>query len=57
MKKSALFGIICEEGPRTEILWRGRIECFSDSAQNMKMKSWGLAVPSSGKAVLASCII
>ena len=32
MKNSNIFDIVCEEGSKNKIWWRGRIECFSDSA-------------------------
>ena len=32
MKNDNIFDIICEEGSKNQIWWRGRIERFSDSA-------------------------
>jgi hypothetical protein len=38
MKNGNTFDIICEEGSNDQIWWRGRIECFSDSAWQMYQK-------------------
>ena len=36
MKNDNIFDIICEEGSKNQIWWRGRIERFSDSAMTYK---------------------
>ena len=35
MKNDNIFDIICEEGSKNQIWWRGRIERFSDSAPGL----------------------
>ena len=39
MKNDNIFDIICEEGSKNQIWWRGSIERFSDSAYTPHMQN------------------